>query len=187
MKMPNFDICIPSRPRTMLEQIREAFQNSKKTWILLLDDDLILTPETKRKLSDPNFNFNSCYDIVLFKWENIEGKIGRQSGFYRVRAIRKYILTKKLPSTGVDIILESVFPSFHTEEFSYTHPLKNTFSAYMRWGKGRAYCLRVVSTKSTFFHTPLNIRRLNLYIAYAVGFVIGLFQPMTDNVWNTNR
>jgi hypothetical protein len=168
----------------MVEQIRQTALKTDKKWLFICDDDAVLDPETQKKVFDPDFNFDSDYDIESFTWRNNEGKRGFQTGLYRVTALRREMIKNpKIPSIGFDIIMQALLKSRFSKEFTYTHPLKNTFRAYMRWGKGRALCLRFVKSKNMYLTNYWTIYHLHLYIGYCFGFAWGLICPMKDETW----
>ena len=112
---------------------------------------------------------------------NNQGKKGFQTGFYRVESLKKIIAKREIPSIGFDIIMQTLLPTEFSKEFKYSHPLKNTFKAYFRWGKGRAVCLRFVKSKRIYLTGYWNIRQLPFYVAYCYGFVWGLVCPIKEN------
>lgn len=181
-KETNVEILIPRRPRLLIPQILETLSKTQKEWLLLIDDDAILFPETERKIFDPSFQFDSDYDIIAFTWVNTQGKKGYQTGLYRVKKLKEVMPLIKSP-VGMDIILQALMKSTFSKEFSYIHPLKNNFSAYFRWGKGRAFCLRMVKSKKLYLTNYWHISHLKLYIAWIYGFLWGLIAPMKEETW----
>ena len=181
--MSNVDFFTPHRPRTVLEQLREKTFTTDKDFLIWIDEDVKLLPESEKILFDPNLEFKSKYDIERFIWKNDKGHEGYGIGIYRVRAIRPiFVKFPILPSAGLDIILQTLVSTGKSKNIFYTHPLKG--NNYFRWGKGRAFCLRITGfKKQNLPRSKIQIKNPSIYVSYLLGFTYGLFAKINDESW----
>lgn len=178
----NIKIVVFKRPFTMLQQYQLALTTDKR-WILFLDNDseLISIPDIDIIPND--------IDLVSFLWVNAplvfgSDKYTTSNCLVRTSSLIEVLQNNnKLSSVGLDLYLQSHLIVQYNKDGIIKHNSKVSMKKFYRYGKGRGYYAKTSDCNLTPNVHYLYFRYIHLYIAYLIGYMIGIIKPRVDENW----